>query len=507
MASGLELEVSALARRITELGAGEEAQVFTMSRWSELMLGWAMSHPEFKTQLFRFVDVFPATRGDADVLRHVQEYFEGTEVPKLLEHGVHMAGTLPLGGKLSAAVARRNIERMGRQFIVGQGPDEAIEGLHRLWQEGSAFTVDLLGEKTVTEAEAGHYAARLRDLLTALLESTARWPPRPELESDDIGPLPRANVSIKPTALASLYAPLTAEEGLAQARSRLQPILRMAAERGAFVWFDMEHYDTKDLTLALFRDLAADPELARLQTGVVIQAYLEDARADLVDLIAWAADARRGIPVGIRLVKGAYWDTETITSRAEGWPVPVFADKAQTDANFERCTRLLHDHHGTVRAAFGSHNLRSLSYAVAYARSIGIPDNGYELQMLYGMAEPVQAAIRRLGLRLRVYAPVGELVPGMAYLVRRLLENTSNESFVRRRFAEERPVEELVAAPQVGNLPDRAPPTRRPPTDPSRPGAYVHEPVAEWRRPSVRREHNRAVDSVSRRFPLDVPAV
>ena len=77
-----------------------------------------------------------------------------------------------------------------------------------------------------------------------------------------------------------------------------------------------------------------------------------------------------------------------------------------------------------VRAAFGSHNLRSLAYAVVWARALGIPDHGYEIQMLYGMALPVQAALRRLGLRLRVYAPVGELVPGMAYLVRRLLEKT-----------------------------------------------------------------------------------
>jgi len=503
----LEREVSALARRITELGAGEDARVYSMSRWSELMLTWAMSHPAFKTQLFRFVDVFPATRDDADVLRHVQEYFEGIDVPKLLEQGVHMAGTLPLGGKLTAAVARHNIERMGRQFIVGRGPAEAIEGLHRLWQNGSAFTVDLLGEKTVTEGEADRYAVRLNEVLIALLDSTAGWAPRQELENDDMGLLPRANVSIKPTALASLYAPLTAEQGLAQAHSRLRPILRMAADQGAFVWFDMEHYDTKDLTLRLFRDVAGDPELAGLQTGVVIQAYLEDARADLLDLIAWAGTTRRETPVGIRLVKGAYWDTETIASGAEGWPAPVFAEKAQTDANFERCTRLLHDHHGTVRAAFGSHNLRSLAYAVAYARSLGVADNGYELQMLYGMAEPVQAAIRRLGLRLRVYAPVGELVPGMAYLVRRLLENTSNESFVRHRFAEERPVEELVAAPDADNLPEREPPTRRPATEPGRPGPYVHEPVAEWRRPTVRKDFNRAMGSVPVGFAIEVPAV
>jgi RHH-type proline utilization regulon transcriptional repressor/proline dehydrogenase/delta 1-pyrroline-5-carboxylate dehydrogenase len=91
----------------------------------------------------------------------------------------------------------------------------------------------------------------------------------------------------------------------------------------------------------------------------------------------------------VRLVKGAYWDAETVHARAEGWPVPVFEDKADTDANYERCVRLLHDHHGEVRAAFGSHNLRSLAYAITYARRKGIPDTGYEIQMLYGMAEPM----------------------------------------------------------------------------------------------------------------------
>src|SRR6185436_17258273 len=103
------------------------------------------------------------------------------------------------------------------------------------------------------------------------------------------------------------------------------------------------------------------------------------------------------------------------------------------------------------------------------ARAMGIPDTGFEVQMLYGMAEPMQAAVRRSGLRLRVYAPVGELVPGMAYLVRRLLENTSNESFVRHRFAEGRQLDELLAPPETDVLPAPTVETTRPATDPSNP--------------------------------------
>jgi RHH-type proline utilization regulon transcriptional repressor/proline dehydrogenase/delta 1-pyrroline-5-carboxylate dehydrogenase len=519
LASSLETEVAGLARRIAELGADERTRVFQMSWWSERMLDWAMSHPSFKTQLFRFVDVFPATTSDADVLRHLEEYFADVsgsgDVPRALDLGLGVAEHAPfgMGAAVSASVARKNIRRMAEQFIVGATPSAAVDGLHRLWRLGSAATVDLLGEKTITEAEADGYAARVSAMLDALAAAVPTWAPDDHLERDDIGPLPRANVSIKPTALASLYAPLTRAEGLAQARSRLLPLLSRAASEGAFVWFDMEHYDVKDLTLDLFRSLLDEPGLSGLHAGVVVQAYLKDSYDDLRDLVAWASGrshARPGSPpVSVRLVKGAYWDAETITSRAEGWPVPVFEHKAETDANYERCARLLHDHHGVVRAAFGSHNLRSLAYAVTYARSLGIPDTGYELQMLYGMAEPVHAAVRRLGFRLRVYAPVGELVPGMAYLVRRLLENTSNESFVRQRFAEGVDVDALVAAPSVAaeSLPSLLPPVRRAPTDVRSPSPYAPEPVAEWRRAAVRAAFGAAVEDAPSSFPIDVPAV
>jgi RHH-type proline utilization regulon transcriptional repressor/proline dehydrogenase/delta 1-pyrroline-5-carboxylate dehydrogenase len=509
MVDALERDTMALAQRIGALGSGEQAQVYRMSWWSDRMLEWAMSHPSFKTQLFRFVDVFPAMHGDADVLRHVREYFDGANVPKMLDLGVGLADSLPFGAPVTAGVARRNIRRMAEQFIVGTGPADAVAGLHSLWRQGSGFVVDLLGEKTITEAEADRYGVRVADLVTALLSSTATWAPDDHLERDDLGPLPRVAVSIKPTALATRYAPLTRRDGLAAAKARLRPILKLCAEQGAMVWFDMEHFGAKDLTLELFRDLVAGSEMAGLHAGCVIQAYTRDSRDDLADLIAWSSGRVRAgsPPIGVRLVKGAYWDAETIEAEASGWPSPVYTDKSHTDANFERCARLLHDHHGQVRAAFGSHNLRSIAYAVTYARHIGVPDTGYELQMLYGMAEPVQAAIRRIGLRLRVYAPVGELVPGMAYLVRRLLENTSNESFVRRRFADGRTLDELLAPPPVSELPGPPAVATRAPTDPAAPGPYRPEPVAEWRRAPVRAAFAVAVQAADGGPVIDVPAV
>lgn len=504
MSAELDAKVTATARRIAELGGDEGSSVYRMSWWSERMLDWAMEKPEFKAQLFRFVDVFPALHGDDDVARHVDEYFSDEGVPKAFGLGVGVADHVPFGHRVTAGVARRNITRMAAQFILGATTSEAVEGVAKLWAAGTATTVDLLGEKTVVTADADRYAARVVALLTALTDAAPGWTDHLHLEADDLGPVPRVNVSVKPSALADHFAPLTRAEGIRAATSRLRPIMALAGERGAAVNIDMEHVDAKDLTLAVFRELAADPELAHVDMGIVVQAYLRDSRDDLVDLIALSE--RRERPITVRLVKGAYWDTETIEAQSAGWPLPVFERKEETDASYERCTRLLHDHHGSVRAAFASHNLRSLAYAVEYARSHGIADTGYEIQMLHGMAEPVHRAVTRLGLRLRVYAPVGELVPGMAYLVRRLLENTSNESFVRHRFAEGDDLEGLIAPPAVDALPERETATR-PDTDPDDPVPYAPEPLREWRRSEVRHAFAVAVQHAADADTVAVPAV
>jgi RHH-type transcriptional regulator, proline utilization regulon repressor / proline dehydrogenase / delta 1-pyrroline-5-carboxylate dehydrogenase len=493
-----ESDVQDLARRIAAGGRREHAHVYRMSWWTDRTLEWAMRHPPFKTQLFRFVDVFPACRDDDDVLRHLEEYFEGTagvDVPKALDLGIDVAEHVPFGAHLSASVARRNILRMARQFIAGSSASAALPKLARLWRLGEASTVDLLGEKTVTTTEAEQYAARVEELLDALLPGSASWPGRPHLETDPWGPLPRANVSIKPTALSPLFGPLTASEGLDETLQRLRPIMARARSGGATIHVDTEHDDAKNLTFDLLRALGAEfPDGPQL--GCVVQAYRRDSFADLRDLVAWSRDALR-IPLQVRLVKGAYWDQETVIAGNEGWPSPVFEHKAQTDANFERCTRHLIDHAGVVRPAIASHNVRSLAYAMAYADAHGLDDRAIELQLLFGMAEPVHAALVAMRRRVRVYAPVGELVPGMSYLVRRLLENTSNESFVRHRFAEGRALDELVAPPDVDEepLPDAAPEAApRPPTDVAAPEPFTNEPRAQLRRTGPRARLHAAVE-------------
>src|SRR5688500_11541503 len=243
MPAALDKAATALARQLAELGGEERSGIVSSSWWSERMLEWAMSHPSFKTQLFRFVDVFPATTDDDDVVRHLDEYLHGgTDVPRALDLGLELAEHMPLGKAAAAGLARRSITRVAEQFIVGQTPAGAVAGLARLWAGGSAATVDLLGEKTLTEAGADRHAARVGELLLTRTAAAPRWAANPCLETDDLGPLPRVNISVKPTALATRYAPLTRADGLAGAKARLRPVLAEAAAAGAYVHLDAEHY-------------------------------------------------------------------------------------------------------------------------------------------------------------------------------------------------------------------------------------------------------------------------
>src|SRR6266480_741526 len=204
---------------------------------------------------------------------------------------------------------------------------------------------------------------------------------------------------------------------------------------------------TWNVTLELFRTMLTEPEFKDWpHAGIVIQAYLRDSEADLRGLIEWGR--ARGTRFAVRLVKGAYWDYETMISRQNGWDCPVYFQKPESDVNFEILTRLLLENETIVTAAFGSHNVRSIAHAQALADELGIDRSRFEFQLLYGMAGPIKRALVEMGYRVREYCPVGELLPGMSYLVRRLLENTSNEGFLKAKFSDKAGPEQLLRDPR-----------------------------------------------------------
>jgi RHH-type proline utilization regulon transcriptional repressor/proline dehydrogenase/delta 1-pyrroline-5-carboxylate dehydrogenase len=209
----------------------------------------------------------------------------------------------------------------------------------------------------------------------------------------------------------------------------------------------MESYDSREAVVELVLELLSEPEFADgPSAGIVLQAYLRDA-PDTLDVVqSWARATPRSSPLVVRLVKGAYWDHEVVEARQHGWSAPVFEEKAESDRAFERLTLRLLGMRPLVRVAIASHNLRSVAHAIAANRAAGAPDDDIELQVLRGLGDDLGHALAEGGLRVRAYCPVGDLVAGMAYLVRRLLENTANESFLADQ-AHGVPLEQLLAPP------------------------------------------------------------
>ena len=407
----------------------------------------ASSDHELRTALFRFVDVVPACRSLDDLARHLTSFLEEVPEAPLPISAAMRLGNTKAGRTALGAAAAGGVRHMAHRFIVGEDPHAALGVLRGLWEHGVASSVDLLGEATVTAAEADRYAERCAGALEELALAARRWPSRPILEQDGTGALPRANVSVKVSALTPMLRPDAPEIGRRDASARLRPLLARARDLGAHIHIDMESLDSREAVLELVLEILSEEEFAAgPSTGVVLQAYLRDSPEQLDQLLEWASSSERTPPLQVRLVKGAYWDHELVEARQHGWPAPVFEVKADCDRNFEQLTRRLLEARPAVRVAVASHNLRSVSHAIAVNRMAGGEDRDLELQVLRGLGDELQAALAARGHRVRTYCPVGDLVAGMAYLVRRLLENTSNESFLYER-AQGVPLETLLAPP------------------------------------------------------------
>jgi proline dehydrogenase len=426
-----------LESRILEIGRSLDAAypsrgLHPVKALDERAMRLAAQDQELKAALFRFVDVTPACRSLDDLARHLRGFLdEVDDRPRSVETAVRMART-KTGRAAIGAAAAAGVRHMAHRFIVGESPRAANGVLRELWERDVGASVDLLGEATVTAAEADRYAARCAEALDELASAAA---------ASGL-PAANANLSVKVSALTPLLRPEAPELGRDDAAERLRPLLRRARDLDAHLHIDMESLDSLETTLELVLELLDEEEFAAgPSAGLVVQAYLRDSPAEVDRILAWAERSRRRPPLVVRLVKGAYWDHEIVEARRHGWSPPVFELKADCDRNFEALTRRLLDAHPLVRVAVASHNLRSVAHAIAYAG-----DRDLELQVLRGLGDELEHALASQGFRVRVYCPVGDLVAGMAYLVRRLLENTSNDSFLSAH-ARGAPVEELLAAP------------------------------------------------------------
>ncbi len=515
-AGGLEPRIFEIGSEILRHARSHKAGVLSAKFYSDKLMDWAMKDHEFKVQLFRFVDAFPVLKTPEMVHEHLMDYLTqpGVKLPAGMDLGLKM-GSMAKG--LTTKTIASQITSMANKFIAGTDARSALPGLQKMWDEGIAFSVDLLGEACVSDAEADAYREKYLDLVHNLPEEVASWKANPTLERDHLGPVPRTNVSIKISSLSARFHPVDPEGAIDDAMSRLVPILEAARERGVLINLDTEQADFKDLTLDLW--FRAN-ETVDFEAGLAMQAYLKSGVEDAKRVVEWTK--RTGKVLTVRLVKGAYWDYETIHAEQMGWPCKVWPEKWMTDKCFEEMVGIFLDAtptkpgEGGVKLALGSHNARSIAAALAAAEARGLPREAVELQMLHGMADQLKHAAAEMGLRIREYVPVGEMIPGMAYLVRRLLENTSNESWLKASVLDEKDDAALLAAPapkagERSMKPDLCEiAAERHKLSPAHPDvgdgrAFVNEPLRNFAEADQREAFARAIETAT--VPAGIPQI
>jgi RHH-type proline utilization regulon transcriptional repressor/proline dehydrogenase/delta 1-pyrroline-5-carboxylate dehydrogenase len=342
-----------------------------------------------------------------------------------------------IGEPVVRTAMRQAMRIMGHQFVMGRTIAEALEkslsGDNRRYR----YTFDMLGEAALTGADAERYFESYHAAIGALRARAGEYP---DAQS-------RPSISVKLSALHPRFERAQRRRALAELAPRLADLCLAARQGGIALTLDAEESERLELTLELLEYACREPRLEGWHGfGLAVQAYQKRAPAVLRYLAALARDTRRTL--NVRLVKGAYWDSEVKRCQERGLTgYPVYTRKPNTDVSYLACARFLLEQGHGLHPQFATHNAHTVAYVRHLARRHG---REFEFQRLHGMGEELYAAVTRpggLGAPCRVYAPVGEHEDLLPYLVRRLLENGANTSFVNRIVSESEPVERIVADP------------------------------------------------------------
>ena len=343
-----------------------------------------------------------------------------------------------LGSKTVVAATVRALQLLGRQFVLGRTIAEAMgeADAQRRATPNLRFSYDMLGEGARTERDAQRYLAAYRGAIAGLAAA-------PRAASPQAGD----GISLKLSALFPRYEALQRERVLAELLPRAWNLVQAAARADLNLTIDAEESDRLELSLdvidALAARIAADfPQWQGF--GLAVQAYMSNGLAVVGEVAAIAR--RHGLKFMVRLVKGAYWDGEIKRAQEGGLPgYPVFTQKHHTDIAYLACARALIGHHELIYPQFATHNAGTIAAILKMARTHGA---AFEFQRLHGMGDSIyREVLKDPGIACRVYAPVGEHRDLLAYLVRRLLENGANSSFVHQMADEALGADELLASP------------------------------------------------------------
>ncbi|MSQ36427.1 MAG: aldehyde dehydrogenase family protein [Dehalococcoidia bacterium] len=441
--AAVEARTQQLGREL--LAAAARYRPGPAERVEDWLLTHAVAEERFRGRLLRYMDVLAALDHDAgghEAKRLAREYFGDAfpDLPFALRWLLRVARDPLLPAPVVGVTARRSVELFARRFITLPAPDAVRATADQLAALGRSPSFDLLGEAVLSAAEAQAYV----DRYLALLVQLATHPAAGTRTASGNATL---QISLKLSSLTAHFSPVDPAGTVRRVRPALEAIVEAAARARVGLTVDMEQYAYRDLTWELFTHVFGRG--ARFadwpDAGIVLQAYLRDAETHAHQLVAFAR--ARGMPFQVRLVKGAYWDYETIVAAANRWPAPVWSAKAATDASFERTLAILVAAHPALRIAVGSHNARAHAHAEALAAVHGLPPRTLEHQVLFRTAEGTSRGLAALGWDVRDYVPVGEPLPGMAYLVRRVLENSSQAGFLLQSRSGATP-DELLRAPR-----------------------------------------------------------
>ena len=326
---------------------------------------------------------------------------------------------------------------LGNQFVTGQTIDEAIKNSRDNEERGYRYSYDMLGEAALTEADAKNYYASYEKAIHAIGKA-----------SNGRGIKDGPGISVKLSALHPRYSRAQHARVMEELLPRLRSLIVLAKKYNIGLNIDAEEADRLEISLDLMEALAFDPGLAGFDgIGFVVQAYQKRCPFVIDYLVDLAK--RSGRKFMVRLVKGAYWDAEIKRAQVDGMPgYPVYTRKVYTDVSYLNCAKKLLAVTDLLYPQFATHNAHSLSVIYTWAKQDGVED--YEFQCLHGMGETLYDQVvgkDNLGKACRIYAPVGSHETLLAYLVRRLLENGANSSFVNQIVDEKVAIDSLIADP------------------------------------------------------------
>lgn len=488
-----EAAVAAYGRHLLDYKQARGFGVLSFQHWTQKLMDKMMQNEAFRVSALRFTDVAPTLRDSGEFMSHLHSYFGDVGGMDAFLGSKFAQNSLV--GSVVAPVARQNIRSLASTFIAGETIDDGIKTFKALHKKGIACSIDLLGEAVISKQEAEAFTQAYHDAIKQISQAAAKWPEATYPEADSLGSIPRANVSVKLSALYEHINPAAHDHAVEVLTKRLSALMVTAVEHNTYIHIDTEQWELVPITLDVFRNVLMDERFKDYpHVGIVCQAYLRESEQFLQNLISLAE--QRGTPFSVRLVKGAYWDYEEAYAEQMNWPCPVFDNKEDTDINYEKLLRQMLEAFPKIRPLVGSHNARSLAVAMAIQDELGLDNKDVEFQVLNGMAESLRDALRDKGYRVRQYCPVGEFIPGMSYLVRRLLENTANQSFIVQKEQDNIDHDTLLKKPES---PAKVAPYRE--------KGFANHPLRDFSDAAHRHSAEDALTDMAAQLPLAVTPV